>query len=201
MLDHPSINIFFSVRCLTVMRCCGVVNSFSIKPPKKLLLNQRTSRRSHAVPLSRWAIMAARWHPTSLTALPVEVQIEIAGHLATTLERPMDDLCSLWAMCSSMRRISGDPIVDQRVVVDRCRRGARSSSDHVNYFALLARLTQVKNPEACKPYSWKTTAPIHASTISPTPPMASTMWWPIRLPYSFIATMVVPVMTTLQDGT
>jgi hypothetical protein len=35
------------------------------------------------------------------------------------------------------------------VVVDRCRHEARSSSNHVNYFALLARLTQIDNPEAC----------------------------------------------------
>jgi hypothetical protein len=26
--------------------------------------------------------MAARWHPTSLTVLPIKVQIEITGHLA-----------------------------------------------------------------------------------------------------------------------
>jgi hypothetical protein len=61
----------------------------------------------------------------------------------------MDDLRSLRATCSSMRRICGDPAVDQRVAVDRCRHGVRSSNDHVNYFALLARLTQVNNLEAC----------------------------------------------------
>ena len=61
----------------------------------------------------------------------------------------MDDLCSLWAMCSSMRGICGDPALGRRVVVDRCKHKARSSNDLINYFALLARLTQVDNPEAC----------------------------------------------------
>jgi hypothetical protein len=64
----------------------------------------------------------------SLTALLVEVQIEIASHLATTLERPMDDLRSLRATCSSMRGICGDLAVGRRVAVHQCRRGARSSS-------------------------------------------------------------------------
>jgi hypothetical protein len=39
--------------------------------------------------------MVARQHPTSLTALLAEVQIDIAGHLTVTLERPMDNLRSL----------------------------------------------------------------------------------------------------------
>ena len=58
-----------------------------------------------------------------LIVLPTEVQIEIAGHLTVTSERPIDDLHSLWTICSSMHRI--------------------------NYFTLLARLTQVGNLKAC----------------------------------------------------
>jgi hypothetical protein len=57
----------------------------------------------------------------SLTALPTEVQIVIVGHLATTLEQPMDDLRSLWVTCSSMRRICGDPTVGQRLALDQSR--------------------------------------------------------------------------------
>jgi hypothetical protein len=45
--------------------------------------------------------------------------------------------------------ICDDPAVDRCMVVDQCRRGVRSSNDLVNYFALLARLTQVDNLEAC----------------------------------------------------
>jgi hypothetical protein len=93
--------------------------------------------------------MAARWHPTSLTVLPIKVQIEITGHLAATSERPMDDLRSLQVTFLSMCGICDDPAVDQCMAVDQCRRGVRSSNDLVNYFALLARLTQVDNLEAC----------------------------------------------------
>ena len=84
----------------------------------------------------------------SLTLFPAKVQIEIASHLMVTLERPMDDLCNLWVTCSSMHRMCGDPTAGQCVVVDRCRHGARSSNDRVNYFALLTRLTQVDNSKA-----------------------------------------------------
>ena len=87
----------------------------------------------------------------SLTALPIEVQIEIVGHLAATSERPMEDLRSLRATCSSMHGICGDPTIGRHMAVGRCRRGARSSNDLVNYFTLLARLTQVDNLEACLP--------------------------------------------------
>ena len=79
----------------------------------------------------------------------IEVQIEIAGHLAATSERPKDDFHSLQATCSSRRGICGDPTIGRRVVVDWHRHVARSSNDLVNYFALLARLTQVNNLEAC----------------------------------------------------
>jgi hypothetical protein len=81
--------------------------------------------------------------------LPIEVQIEITGHLAATSEWPMDDLCSLRVTCWNIHDICGDPAVDRRVVVDQYRRGARPSNDLINYFALLARLTHVDNPKAC----------------------------------------------------
>ena len=84
----------------------------------------------------------------SLRVLPIDVQIEIAGHLAMTSDRPMDDLRSLWVTCSSMRRICGDPAVGQHLALDRFRRG-RMSANLVNYYALLASLTQVGNPDAC----------------------------------------------------
>ena len=93
--------------------------------------------------------MAVRRHPTSLTALPTEVQIEIADHLAMTSEWPMNDLHSLQVTCSSMRHICSDPTIGRHVAVDRCRCGARLSNDRVNYFTLLARLTQVDNLKAC----------------------------------------------------
>jgi hypothetical protein len=146
--------------------------------------------------------MAERQHPTSLMTLLVEVQIEITGHLAATLERPMDDLRSLRATCSSMHGICGDPAVSRCMAVDRCRHGARSSNDLINYFTLLARLTQVDNQRLAsslgyKSYSQKTTAPDHASTISPMLLMSSILWWPFWSPYSSVGTMAMLMMTTL----
>ena len=56
--------------------------------------------------------MAAKLHPTSLLlALSTNLAIEITGHLATTLEQPMDDYHSLRMTYSFMRRICGDPVV------------------------------------------------------------------------------------------
>ena len=63
--------------------------------------------------------MVARQHPMSLLlALPDELAIEITGHLAATIERPMDDLCSLWVTYSSMRGIYGNPAIGRCVALD-----------------------------------------------------------------------------------
>ena len=83
----------------------------------------------------------------SLTMLPTDMQIEITGHLTTTSDWPMDDFYSLRATYSSMCHICGDPAIGQRLALDRVRRG-RMGADPVNYYALLARLTQVGNSEA-----------------------------------------------------
>jgi hypothetical protein len=84
----------------------------------------------------------------SLTMVPNEVQIVIMGHLATSSEQPKDDLHSLRVTYSSMRRIYGDPIISQRLALDRFKRGW-TWDDLVDYEALLASLTQVSNLEAC----------------------------------------------------
>jgi hypothetical protein len=84
----------------------------------------------------------------SLTMLPTEVQIVIAGHLTVTSEWPMDDLRSLWETCSSMHCICNDPAIGWRLALDQFRRG-RTWDDPVDYEALLASLTQVGNPKAC----------------------------------------------------
>ena len=92
--------------------------------------------------------MVARRHPTSLTALPIDLAIEITGHLTTTLERPMDDLHSLWVTYSSMCHIYGNLAIDRclSLVWFRCR---TTWDDPINYEALLASLTQLHNLEAC----------------------------------------------------
>jgi hypothetical protein len=136
----------------------------------------------------------------SLMVLPNEVQINIAGHLAATSERPMDDLRSLWVTCLSMHRICDDPAIAWRMAVDQCRPSL--SNDCVNYFTLLARLTQFGNLEGCLLIRIQTVlaenhSPGLASTISPMSPMTGTIWWPIWLPYSFIHTMAMLATTTL----
>ena len=112
-------------------------------------------------------------------ALPVVVQIEIAVHLVATSERPMDDLHSLRATCLSMRGIYGDPTVGRRLALDRFRRG-RTGADPIDYYALLASLTQVGNLEACFLTRIQTVfmekhSPRHASMISSTPLMVGTI--------------------------
>ena len=83
-----------------------------------------------------------------LQVLPDEMAIEIASHLAATLERPMDDLRSLRAACSSMRHICSNPAVGRRVALHQCRCGLGWDEDG-NYYALLSSLTQLGNLEAC----------------------------------------------------
>jgi hypothetical protein len=84
----------------------------------------------------------------SLMALPTNVQIEISGHLAVTLDRPMDELCSLWVTYSSMCHICCDPAIGRHLASDWFRRG-RTGADPVDYYALFASLTHVDNLEAC----------------------------------------------------
>ena len=112
----------------------------------------------------------------SLMVLPTEVQIVMAGHLAV-MERPMDNLHSLWVTYSSMRHIYGDPAVGRCLALDQFRCG-RTWDDPIDYEALHASLTQVGNPEACfltgiQNVFIERHSPSHGSMISPTLLMAS----------------------------
>jgi hypothetical protein len=140
-----------------------------------------------------------------LTALPIEVQIVIMGHLAVILEQSMDDLYNLRAICSSMCRICGDPAVDRCLALDRFRR-KRTWDDPIDYEALLASLTQIGNLEACfltgiqnvfmeKHSSWPCLDDL-ACTL-----MAGIIWQSIWSPYCSIGTMAMPATTTLRGGT
>jgi hypothetical protein len=93
--------------------------------------------------------MAVLQLPTSLfLALSNELAIEITSHLATTSERPMDDLRSLRVTCSSMHRICGNPAISRRLslVQFRCR---TTWDNPMDYEALLDNLTQLGNLGAC----------------------------------------------------
>jgi hypothetical protein len=150
--------------------------------------------RPHAVTRSTLAIIS----------LPIEVQIVIASHLIVTLEQPMDDLRSLWATCSSMHHIYSDLAIGWCLALDWFRRGC-TWDDPVNYKALLASQTQVGNLEACFLIGIQTVfmekhSPDHALTISPTPLMTGTIWWPIWSPYCSIGTIAMPATMTLRGG-
>jgi len=141
----------------------------------------------------------------SLTVLPTDVQIEIAGHLAATLDQPMDDLHSIWATCLSMRWIYGDPTIGRCLALDRFRHG-RTWDDLINYEALLDSLTQVSNLEACFLTGIQTVFmekhnPRPCLDDLTVPLMAGTIWRPIWSPYCSIGTMAMPATTTLQGGT
>ncbi|RLM56312.1 hypothetical protein C2845_PM10G12420 [Panicum miliaceum] len=93
-------------------------------------------------------MVAKRLHSSMLEELPSDVAIKITGHLAVTTERPMDDLRGLRATCRFMRRVCYNLEVGRSVATERF-------TDHMEwnkpdgYDALLARLTQIDNPEAC----------------------------------------------------
>ena len=72
--------------------------------------------------------------------LPEEVVIVIVGHLAATSERPLDDLRSLRATCSFMRRICSGGHVGRRLRLDGFRRHwwTRRNNDDINYDGMLA---------------------------------------------------------------
>ncbi|RLM70237.1 hypothetical protein C2845_PM17G07440 [Panicum miliaceum] len=91
---------------------------------------------------------ARRWHRPSLAELPTDLAIKIAGCLAATSERPMDNLRVLWATCHSMLRLCGEPEVGRRVALRRFA-DDMSWDDPVGYATLVSCLTKVGNPEAC----------------------------------------------------
>ena len=141
----------------------------------------------------------------SQTMLPIDMQIEITGHLAVTSDRPMDDLHSLWATCLSMRHIYGHPAVGQHLALDRFRRG-RMSANLVNYYALLASLTQVGNPEALFLTGIQTIFMEKHNPRSCLDDLAraadgrhnlAAIW----SPYCSIGTMAMPATMTLRGGT
>ena len=86
--------------------------------------------------------------PLIVLRLPIDMQIEIAGHLAATLDWPLDDLRILRVTCSSMHHIYGDPAIGRCLALDRFKHG-RTGADPIDYYALLASLTHVDNMEAC----------------------------------------------------
>jgi hypothetical protein len=62
--------------------------------------------------------MSSRRLPLSLVVLPTEENIDIAGHLAVTLERDMDDLHNLHVTCQEMRHVCMNTAIGRRVALE-----------------------------------------------------------------------------------
>ncbi|KAG2570118.1 hypothetical protein PVAP13_7KG024318 [Panicum virgatum] len=93
--------------------------------------------------------MVARQHrPSSLADIPTELAIRIAGHIAATSVRPMEDLRSLRVTCHFMCRVCSDLEVGRLISVERFYRLYRYVIPD-GYLTLLPRLAQVGNLEAC----------------------------------------------------
>ncbi|CAL4977749.1 unnamed protein product [Urochloa decumbens] len=91
--------------------------------------------------------MAAR-RSSLAHALPHDMAVEIAGHVAATSPTPVTDLGSLRASCRAMRAACGDRDVGRRVALER-EAGAMRWSDHERYLAVVGSLSGAGNPEAC----------------------------------------------------
>jgi hypothetical protein len=92
--------------------------------------------------------MLSRRLPLLLVVLPTEVYIDIAGHLAATSERAMDDLRSLQATCREMHCVCTNAAVGRHVALERFAIELQWN-DRKGYDALLDCLTYIRNPEAC----------------------------------------------------
>ncbi|KAG2570635.1 hypothetical protein PVAP13_7KG089009, partial [Panicum virgatum] len=86
--------------------------------------------------------MAARRHTLSMQDLPMEVAVQIAGHLAVRLVSPMDDRRSLRVTCRFLRGVTSDRTVGQCIDVRRFA-AAMLPNDRDGYAALLAHLTDI----------------------------------------------------------
>jgi hypothetical protein len=99
----------------------------------------------------------------------MEVVVEISSRITAATTDPMEDLGSLRATCSQMRRVCGDAIVGRIIPLQRVLlRGMQCGTwkwfyDHEYHAKLIARLASVGNLEACSmlgcaPSSWKAMA-------------------------------------------
>ena len=62
----------------------------------------------------------------------------------------MEDLCALWGTCLFMRRMCRNPEVGRRINLGRVSSSNNRWSQHgIAYQALLHRMTNIGNPQAC----------------------------------------------------
>ncbi|KAJ1282652.1 hypothetical protein BS78_03G068300 [Paspalum vaginatum] len=88
--------------------------------------------------------MAAR---RTLLALPHDIVVEIAGHIAASSPQPMEDICSLRATCQATHAACKEGAVGRRVALER--EHTMRWFEHDRYLALVRNLAGAGNPEAC----------------------------------------------------
>ena len=91
---------------------------------------------------------AKRCRRSSQGDLPFDVLVHIAGNIIATSWFPMEDLCALWGTCLFMRRMCRNPEVGRRINLGRVSSSNRWQHT-IAYQALLHRLTNIGNPQAC----------------------------------------------------
>uniref|UniRef100_K3ZCU9 F-box domain-containing protein n=1 Tax=Setaria italica TaxID=4555 RepID=K3ZCU9_SETIT len=90
--------------------------------------------------------MVARRPCRSLSDLPIEVVIDIVGHLAMTSDNPLEDLHRLRATCRLMLHACGDRAVRVRLSFLQCwEKMSRNQSSRMH--ALLHHLVALGNPK------------------------------------------------------
>ncbi|KAF8738158.1 hypothetical protein HU200_013985 [Digitaria exilis] len=83
------------------------------------------------------ATRSASSSPSLVHALPHDMAVEIAGHVAATSPLPMEDLRSLRASCQAMRAACSNRDVGRRVALER-EAAAMRWADHDRYLAVAA---------------------------------------------------------------
>ncbi|KAF8662876.1 hypothetical protein HU200_055457 [Digitaria exilis] len=94
------------------------------------------------------ATRSASSSPSLVHALPHDMAVEIAGHVAATSPLPMEDLRSLRASCQAMRAACSNRDVGRRVALER-EAAAMRWADHDRYLAVVGILSGAGNPKAC----------------------------------------------------
>ncbi|TVU21982.1 hypothetical protein EJB05_31654, partial [Eragrostis curvula] len=84
---------------------------------------------------------------TPLDHLPHDVVVEIAGRVAATSPRPMDDIASARASCRAMHAACTEGFVGRRVEPER--EAAMKWNERERYRAVVEHLAAAGNPEAC----------------------------------------------------
>ncbi|KAF8779698.1 hypothetical protein HU200_002450 [Digitaria exilis] len=148
------------------LRCSNLKTYCSTAPPPPPLPLRRASptyppcyaaaphpRPHHATP-PHGAPFHAGIHgidgvPAVARGTPNEILALIAGRVATTLTRPMEDLRSLRATCKAMDRPCGNRDVGRRLALHQVRVKQMQEEDPAGYDVFLRSLAAYGNLEAC----------------------------------------------------